>query len=204
MLPKAIGNRHLRLAKWSPEDPFDRLFGIDLSRLRQMEIDHRRLQAAVAEILLDDTQADSSFQEMRCVRMAQSVDTNFFAEVKPIHNLLDGFLHRGSPHRSFGGGHSLMVTTIGWEQQSRMTVSGPILPQQVKCRGWQRDVAILGSFAAMHMDQPTRRIHIAHLKIQRFFQSQTHRVDRPVVDGDALDRAGIDDAVDLGDGEYFR
>ena len=40
-------------------------------------------------------------------------------------------------------------------------------------------------------------------RLQSFFEPQSHRVDGPQVDRDSLDRAGIDDLVDLRDGEDF-
>ena len=63
------------------EELLDRLACIDFGRVGQMQIDHRGLQAAVTQVLLDDSQADTRFQQMGGVGMSQRVDRNFLAEV---------------------------------------------------------------------------------------------------------------------------
>jgi len=56
VLPQAVRHRKHRLLLTAPtKELLDRRSRIDFRRLGQMQVDHGRLQAAVAEILLDDT-----------------------------------------------------------------------------------------------------------------------------------------------------
>jgi len=56
-------------------DLFNLLSGVALGRLRQVKIDHRGLQAAVAQQLLDCFQADARFQAVSGVAVAQRIHT---------------------------------------------------------------------------------------------------------------------------------
>ena len=94
--------------------------------LGQMQIDHRGLQAAVAEILLDDFQRDTRFEKMGRVGMSQRVDTDFFAKVDLVDDLLHRFLHGALGHRVLAVAILLVVTTFGGEQQPRMSMGDPI------------------------------------------------------------------------------
>lgn len=73
VLPKAVRNRWHRLSRLPPEQLLDRFACIHRGGVRQMEIDHRGLQTAVSHVLLDHTQADSGFQQVRGVGMAQGM-----------------------------------------------------------------------------------------------------------------------------------
>jgi len=70
------------------------LFG----RVGQVQILDGRHQRPVAEVLLDDTEADVGFQQMRGEAVSQRVDRNFLAEVQLMRDLLDGRLRRGHAH----------------------------------------------------------------------------------------------------------
>ncbi len=57
--------------------------------MRQVQINHRRLQAAVAEVLLDQSQRNSGFQQMRRVAVPQRVRRNSLAEVDLLRDQFD-------------------------------------------------------------------------------------------------------------------
>jgi len=62
VLPQGIRDRRHALTLAPPKDLFDRLPCIGLGGLGQMQIDHRRLQAAVTEVLLDHFQRHARFE----------------------------------------------------------------------------------------------------------------------------------------------
>ncbi len=79
----------------------------DLSRIRfgglgQMQVDHRRLQAFVAEVLLNRLQAHSGFQQVGGVRVSQGMRRNLLAKVQLIGDRLDGTLNRRDAHVRLG------------------------------------------------------------------------------------------------------
>ena len=72
VLPQAVRNRSHRLVFVRPasKELLDRLPRVDFGDLGQMQIDHCRLQAAVAEILLNHSQAEARFKQVRGIRMS--------------------------------------------------------------------------------------------------------------------------------------
>ncbi len=62
VLPKTVRNRGHRLTFRPPEDLLDRLPRIRLGRFGQVQVDQRRLQTAVAHVLLDRFEAHSGFE----------------------------------------------------------------------------------------------------------------------------------------------
>ena len=85
--------------------------------------------------------------------MAQSVDTDFFTKANLVDDLLHWFLHGALGHRVFGSGSLLVIASLGGEQQSRMSMREPILSQPSKCDRRDRHVAVLGTFAAVDVNQ---------------------------------------------------
>ena len=80
----------------------------------------------------------------------------------------------------------------------------PILSQPTKCGGRNRNLAILGTLAAVYVNQSTGSINVPDLQMQTFFESQSHGVHGPQVDSDSLDLAGGDDLMDLRDRQHLR
>ena len=62
VLPDRRGDRRHGLRQRPPKDLFDRLAGIGRGDIRQMQIDHGRLQAAVSHVLLNDAQREPCFE----------------------------------------------------------------------------------------------------------------------------------------------
>ena len=73
-----------------------------LAQGSQMEIDHRRLQGTVTQILLDQSQVDPRFEPVRRVTMSQSVDCDPLAESQLFHHAFHHPVNAGARHR-FGG-----------------------------------------------------------------------------------------------------
>ena len=84
MLTQGIGNSgHLTLLPvlaWSKQ-LVDDLAIVLFGDFGQVQINHRRLQAGVAEVFLDGFEADVGFEQVRGERMSERVARNFFAEV---------------------------------------------------------------------------------------------------------------------------
>ena len=70
MLPQAVSDRRHELL--SAKELFDRLTRLGLGRVGQVQIDHRGLQTAVTQVLLNDPQAHARFEQMRRVGMPQA------------------------------------------------------------------------------------------------------------------------------------
>jgi hypothetical protein len=104
VLPDALGNSgHCRCdLQLPPEQTFDDLASIGLGAFSEMQVDHGRLQARVTEVLLNHTQTDSGFQQVRGVAVAKSVGGHFLAEVHLLGDLLHGSLHGRGTHGSGG------------------------------------------------------------------------------------------------------
>ena len=90
-----------------------------------------------------------------------------------------------------------MVTTVSGEQPSWVPMSAPVPPEHVQSRAWQRDVAILGAFAAMDMDHAASAIDITDLQVESFLHSQPQRIDGPEIDRHPLGVGRLDDLQHL-------
>ena len=114
--PPTLRRQFLECASRRLKDLFHCLAGIGFCCFGQMQVDHRRLQAAVTEIFLDDFQRHSRFQKMRGVGMPQGMNTNFLTEANLVDDGLHRFLHSALGHRGFGGGGLLVVPSFGGEE----------------------------------------------------------------------------------------
>ena len=97
-----------------------------------------------------------------------------------------------------------MIASVRQKQQRRMTVHLPVVAQCMQQRLRQRDVAVLGSLAAMDVHHHPLRINVPHLQVQRLFQPQSQGIDGPEVDGHPPGGAAVDDLMDLINGQHFR
>ena len=136
--------------------------------------------------------------------MPERVHRNLFAKVQLGGDDLHRVLRRRGCHRSLGGRHASVLTTIGEKQKAFVSMREPMLSQQLQRRAGDRDVAIFGPFAAMNMDQSAIRIDVTDLQVQSFAQSQSHRIDGPEVNRHALTRTSVNDLVNLLGRDDFR
>jgi hypothetical protein len=93
------------------------------------------------------------------------------------------------------------VATVGGKEELGMPMGRLVLPQPEQRFGGERYVSVLGSFAVVDMHESPSRVDITDLQVQSFVESQAHRVHGPEVDGDMLGGAGVDDGVNLRDGD---
>ncbi len=85
-----------------------------------------------------------------------------------------------------------------------MAVSRPVRSQPVERRSGQRYVAVFGPFTAMDVNHHPLRIDVTDLQVTCLFEPEPHAVGGPEIQGDPFNAAGIDDRVDLLDGQDFR
>ena len=81
------------------EQLVDHLPGIGFGDLGQVQVDHGGLEATVAQVFLDRLEADTRFEQMGGVGMAQSVARNLLAKVQLPRDFLEGRLDRADAHR---------------------------------------------------------------------------------------------------------
>jgi hypothetical protein len=94
---------HLKGSAWEcGVEFFQSLTGLFFAGGGQMGIDYRGVQGGMAQILADQPQADSLFQEMSGVTVAQSVNHRFGVDATLDPGQLNSALHRGNAHRCGG------------------------------------------------------------------------------------------------------
>ena len=105
-------------------------------RERQVEIDHRRLQGTVTQILLDHSQIDPCFEQVCRVAVPQRVDRDPLAEAEVSHHALHRAVNARTGHR-FGGRAGLILVAAGrWKQPDWVAMRDPVLSRStVKVRG---------------------------------------------------------------------
>lgn len=74
-----------------------------------------------------------------------------------------GVLHAIARHGGGGGGHPDTATARRGKEPHWMAVGEPILAEQLQSPLWQGHIAVLGAFAAAHMDEHPGTINIRHL-----------------------------------------
>ncbi len=96
-----------------------------------------------------------------------------------------------------------MIPAFGGKQEDRVAMG---LPEGSQCRqggSGQRDVAILGPFAAMDVDHHSLAVEITDLQVDRFADSQAEGVSRPDEGFQSERLASVDDLEDLRLGDHF-
>ena len=148
----------------------------------------------LAEVDLELTQVLALLQQVGGVGMAQRVDVGGLADAAGCERQAEGPLQRGTIQRAGGGGGALAGTPLGREEQARMAMGLPVLPQEFQRALRQRDVAVLVALAAADVQEHASRINVAHLQLEGFAQAQAAGVNRRQRDamiqgGHALEKA---------------
>ncbi len=125
----------------------------------------------VAEVDLDLAEVLALFEQMGGVRMPQSVHMGLLFDAAGIEREAEGALKGRSIHRFGGGGSALTVVTFGGEEQRRMLVRFPQLPQQVEGALGQGDIAVDVALAGADVQEPALRIDVRNLEAQPFAPS---------------------------------
>src|SRR5271165_4127947 len=129
----------------------------------EMEVDHRRWQRAVAQVLLDQPQVDASLQKMGGVAVPQRVDRQRLAPAQLLHHPLHRMLYTVLRHGAVGGHSLAWVAADVREQPNRVAVSHPVFAEQGQSAGRQWHEAILGALATMDVHQHPCTVNVADL-----------------------------------------
>ena len=117
-----------------------------------MEVDHRGLQRAVAEVLLDQPEVDAGLEQVGRVTMSERVDRDGLAESQLADDAAQGALDAGALHGAVGGGGPAVVAAGGGEEPGRMAMGGPVFAEGLQRARRQRDEAVLGALAVVDVD----------------------------------------------------
>ena len=135
--------------------------------------------------------------------MTKRVDRHLAAQVQAPGDLLHGFLNRGSLNRCLRRCRLLVVPSLSGKQELRMTMGDPVPAKPIKREAWQWDVSVFGTLAPVDVDKAPLSLNVGDLQMPGFIEPQSHRIDSPQVTGDSVYFAGVDDLMDLVDGEHF-
>jgi len=165
----------------------------------EMEIDHRGVQAAMAQILLDTSDINAGFQEMSGVTVAQGVNGNTFCDIELFKYASQGPLHGGIAHRLLGCWTLIASMSESWKDPFGVSMGYPVLAQDMKGGLRQGDISVFGAFSPVDMNAQSLGVDVGYLKEQRFMQPEATRINGGeigfVLDG--IDR--IDEGPDLFD-----
>ena len=101
MLPQTVGDgRHVAAPGSSrpTKQRVNHFACIGHLSVRQMQIDHRRLQTAVTEKLLNLAQGDTGFQQMSRIAVSERMSRYFLGEIDLPGNQFHRVLHRSRTH----------------------------------------------------------------------------------------------------------
>lgn len=76
----------------------DDAIGMFMALSCEMEIDHGRVQAIMAEVLLNTTDVDAGFEEMSGIAVPECMNGDAFCEFKLFKNASQCSLHGGIAH----------------------------------------------------------------------------------------------------------
>ena len=156
----------------------DQLVGVLLTLLGKMEIEHGGFELGVSHVALDDAQVDSGFEEMGGVGMTKRMDRDsFFTDCSIKLGATKGALDTTFGHGSLSLFCSSAASTQGREEKAWVAVGEPIAAQEMESGLGQRDVAILGAFAAVDMDHHAGAIDIGDFEMESLVQAQAAGVD---------------------------
>jgi hypothetical protein len=156
----------------------DQLVGVLLTLLGEVEIEHGGFQLGMAHVALDDAQVDSGFEEMGGIGMTKRVYGNtLFMDCGIELGATESALDTAFGHGSLSLFCSRAASAEGWEEKARMAVGEPIAAQELKSGLGQRDVAILGAFAAVDMDHHAGAIDIGDFEMESLVQAQAAGID---------------------------
>ena len=139
-----------------------------------MKVDHCRGEVGVPQVLLNEFQADTSFEKVSRVAVPQGMSTD--ATVVPIeltHDRLDHPLNGGFAHGSLGRvGHGV-VFAFGGKEPNWVSMGAVVVTHDLEGRVRERNETILGPLSAMDMHQHAFGVDVVDLKMECFLKPQS-------------------------------
>ncbi len=139
--------------------------------------------------------------------MAERVCADLLTEVNLVgdrlHGILDSFLAHGILSHTYSAFLQRVVPAIGGEEPSFVLMCLPVLAKHMQSRRGDRHVSIFRSFAAMDVDQSTSGVDVADLQMKSFVEPEPQGVDGPEEGLHPEGCGGIDDGMNLVDGQHF-
>ncbi len=148
-----------------------------LGETGEVGVDRRGHGASVAEVDLDLAQVLPLLKKMGRVTVAQAVDVAVLFEAALAQSQAEGALEGAAMERLGGGGGPLAVMAFGREEEPRVAVGLPQLPEQVEGALGQGDVTVAVAFTAADVDEHPLGIDVADLQVDAFTQAQAAGVD---------------------------
>jgi len=180
----------------------DDAIGMLMALCSEVEIDHGGVQAVMAQILLDATDVDPGFQQMSSIAVPEGMNGDTFCEFKLFKYASQRTLHRGIAHGFLGGWPLIAAAAESWKDPKRVAMAFPVMTQHDKRSRGQRNIAIFGTFAAMHVDAHPFFVNVRHLKVQGFMQSEATGVNGGKIGFVLWCSNPIDDGPNFVDAQY--
>lgn len=131
----------------------------------------------MAQVDLDLAKVLALLQQMGGVGVTQGMDVGVLLHAAGFEAEAEGALQRGAAHRLDSGGCALAAVTFGREEQGRMTMSLPLLAQEMEGALGQRHVTVLIAFAAADVQEHAFGVDVADLKPEALAQTQAAGID---------------------------
>src|ERR1044071_1865516 len=115
----------------------------------QMGVDGGRARAGMAEVLLDEAEIDTVFEQVGGVGVAQGVDVGALIQTAPLDGVTESALQTVASDRSavMGDGVLDAVSGGGRKEPDGRAMRAPVVSQQLESGVGQRDLAVLAPLA---------------------------------------------------------
>jgi len=98
----------------------------------EVEVDHGRVQTAMAQILLDTTDVDAGFQQMSRIAVAEGVNGDAFCDSELFEHASQCPLHRGFRHGSRCLWTFVATASESGEYPEGISMPLPVVAQTIK------------------------------------------------------------------------
>jgi len=156
----------------------DDAVGVFMALSGEMEIDHCRVEAAMAQVLLNTPDIDAGLEQVGGIAVAQGVDRDAFFDFELFEHPAQGALHGSFCHGFLGCGAFFAASAQSGKDPHGVAVQLPVLSQGLeRCFG-QGNISIFSAFASMHVNTHPLGVDVAGLEVKAFVQSKTAGIDR--------------------------
>ena len=177
---------------------------LGLAQARQVRVDGGDQRAFVAEVDLDLAEVLALFEQVRGVRVSQSVNVRGLFDAAGLEREPEGALQRGAAHGFRGRGRALSAVAFGGKEQRGMTVGFPELAQQRQGALGQRDVTIPVALAGAEVQEHPFGINVADGQREPFAQPQAAGINEDQTDAMVQGRHLGQNAAHFGGREHDR